>query len=76
MRFTRRGAIAAVAIPALAAVTVLTACAPPGGTGGASGAAEDTLTLGMTADVPGLSVLIQPSYQGWFADAAWDTLLI
>ncbi|MGC5170042.1 ABC transporter substrate-binding protein [Microbacterium sp. DT81.1] len=76
MRFTRRGAIAAVAIPALAAVTVLTACAPGGSTGRTSGEAGDTLTLGMTADLPGLSVLIQPSYQGWFADAVWDSLLI
>lgn len=65
------------AIPFVAAATALalTACAPAGGSGQAAGE-TDTLTLGMTADVPGLSLLIQPSYQGWFADAAWDSLLI
>ncbi|NQX12154.1 ABC transporter substrate-binding protein [Microbacteriaceae bacterium VKM Ac-2855] len=58
-----------------AAIFALSACAPGGGTSGTSGDGK-TLTLGMTADVPGLSMLIQPSYQGWFADAVWDTLLI
>lgn len=76
MRFTRRRAAVAVAVPALVAALALTACAPGGGGGSATGGAGDTLTLGMTSDIPGLSVGIQPTYQGWFADAAWDTLLI
>jgi peptide/nickel transport system substrate-binding protein len=67
---------AAVAIPALAAGLALSACAPGGGGSATGDGAKDTLVLGMTADIPGLSVAIQPSYQGWFADAAWDTLLI
>lgn len=75
MRFTRSRVLAAAAVPAVAAALVLTACAPSGGGGSADGA-KDTLTLGMTADLPGLSPTIQPSYQGWFADAAWDSLLI
>ncbi|MCJ1701812.1 ABC transporter substrate-binding protein [Rathayibacter festucae] len=74
MRSTRRRAAMALALPT-AAVLALSACAPGGGTTASSGG-DNTLTLGMTADIPGLSVLIQPSYQGWFADAAWDALLI
>ena len=66
---------AAVPLAVAATALALTACAPAGGSGQAAGE-KDTLTLGMTADLPGLSPLIQPSYQGWFADAAWDTLLI
>jgi peptide/nickel transport system substrate-binding protein len=73
MRSPRRRALAALSIPLVAAVATLTACAPGGGDAAGE---KSTLTLGMTADIPGLSVLIQPSYQGWFADAAWDTLLI
>jgi ABC-type transport system substrate-binding protein len=77
MRSTTRRTAASAAAVGLTAALMLTACAPgggPGATGGSEG--KTTLTLGMTADIPGLSVLIQPSYQGWFADAAWDTLLI
>lgn len=66
---------AAAPLVVAATALALTACAPAGGTGQAGGA-ESTLTLGMTADIPGLSPFLQPSYQGWFADAAWDTLLI
>jgi ABC-type transport system substrate-binding protein len=73
MRSPRRRALAALSIPLVAAVATLTACAPGGGDAAGE---KSTLTLGMTADIPGLSVLIQPSYQGWFADAAWDSLLI
>lgn len=75
MSFTKRHALAALAIP-LAAVTVLSACAPAGRSGSDASAEKSDLVLGMTADLPGLSVLIQPAYQGWFADAVWDTLLI
>ncbi len=67
--------LAALPLAVAAAALALTACAPAGGSGQTAGE-TDTLTLGMTADVPGLSPFIQPSYQGWFADAAWDTLLI
>lgn len=76
MRSTTRRHAASAAAVGLAAALILTACAPTGGnnTGGSEG--KTTLTLGMTADIPGLSVLIQPTYQGWFADAAWDALLI
>lgn len=73
MPINRRRRTAAVAITALTVVATLSACSPAGGSAGDS---KDTLTLGMTADIPGLSPSIQPSYQGWFADAAWDTLLI
>lgn len=74
MRFTkRRAAIAATAVAVAASLTVV-GCAPSGSSNGADGE-QSTLTLGMTADIPGLSVLIQPTYQGWFADAAWDTIL-
>ena len=73
MRSTRRRALAALSIPLIATVATLTACAP----GGAEAEGEtNSLTLGMTADLPGLSPEIQPSYQGWFADAVWDSLLI
>jgi ABC-type transport system substrate-binding protein len=72
MSFTKRRALAVMAIP-LAAVAVLSACGPAGGSG--TNAGKSDLVLGMTADIPGLSVLIQPAYQGWFADAVWDTLL-
>lgn len=68
----RHGAVAATSV-AIAASLALAGCAPSGG--GAAGGEKNTLTLGMTADVPGLSILIQPTYQGWFADAAWDALL-
>jgi ABC-type transport system substrate-binding protein len=75
MRFTRRRALSALVVPALAAGLALTACAPSGG-GGTAGGSKDALTLGMTADIPGLSMVLQPTYQGWFADAVWDSLLI
>lgn len=75
MRSPRRRALAALSIPLVAAVATLTACAPSSG-GNAAGGEKDALTLGMTADIPGLSYEIQPSYQGWFADAVWDALLI
>lgn len=75
MRSTRRRAALALAVPAALALTVLTACAPSG-TGGGNAGEGQTLTLGMTADIPGLAPDIQPSYQGWFADAVWDSLLI
>ena len=75
MRFTRRRAGAALALPVVAAGMLLTACAPGGG-GTSTDGAGDSLTLGMTADLPGLSPTLQPSYQGWFADAVWDSLLI
>ncbi|KQP56020.1 ABC transporter substrate-binding protein [Agreia sp. Leaf283] len=74
MNKTRRRAISALSISLLASAVALTGCAPGGGTSGGGGGS--TLTLGMTADLPGLGVAIQPAYQGWFADAAWDTLLI
>ena len=66
---------AAIPLAVAATALALTACAPAGGSGQSTGE-ESTLTLGMTADMPGLSPLLQPSYQGWFADAAWDALLI
>ncbi|KQW08172.1 ABC transporter substrate-binding protein [Leifsonia sp. Root4] len=72
MRITRRRVTAALAIPALATVAMLSGCAP---SSGATDGEKDTLALGMTADIPGLSFTIQPSYQGWFADAVWDTPL-
>ncbi|WP_456285343.1 ABC transporter substrate-binding protein [Microbacterium sp. JZ70] len=73
MQRTRsRTAVAAGAIAA--SVLALAACAP--GSPQTSTGEKDTLVLGMTADIPGLSPLIQPSYQGWFADAVWDSLLV
>jgi peptide/nickel transport system substrate-binding protein len=73
MRITQRRLAATAVAGVTATVLALTGCAPGGGGGNAG--EEDTLTLGMTADLPGLSPLLQPAYQGWFADAAWDTLL-
>lgn len=69
-----------VAIAAVGLMTI-TACAPSdrGGTaddGATNDVSKDLLTLGMTADLPGLNIKIQPTYQGWFADAVWDALLI
>lgn len=72
MRRDRRGKAAAIAVPILAMSLAMTACAG----GGGSSTADDKLVLGMTADIEGLSPDIQPAYQGWFADAVWDTLLI
>ena len=75
----RRGVPVAVATVVLAG---LVACAPSsnGGTtatgGSTDNGGEKAITLGMTMDIPGLSVKMQPSYQGWFADSVWDTLLI
>ncbi len=74
MRPVRRRKTAASALTAAVALAALSACAPAGQTNG--GGDTDTLRLGMTADLPGLSPEIQPSYQGWFADAVWDSLLI
>lgn len=73
----RRGVPVAIAAVGLMAIT---ACAPSDrsattGDGAPGGAAKDLLTLGMTADLPGLNVKVQPTYQGWFADAVWDALL-
>ncbi|OLT30804.1 hypothetical protein BJF79_09455 [Actinomadura sp. CNU-125] len=58
--------------------TALVALAAVGGCG--SGGAEDaggtgTLTLGMTADIPGWDPADQPRYQGWAADAVYSTLI-
>jgi peptide/nickel transport system substrate-binding protein len=73
MRGARRARAAWVA-PALALTLAVSACG--GGSAGSAGGEEsDTLTLGQTADIQGYSITLQPSYQGWFADAIWDSVL-
>ncbi|WP_165215025.1 ABC transporter substrate-binding protein [Schaalia sp. ZJ1691] len=59
----------------------MSACTSTGG-GAASGedsasgaGSSKTLTLGMTADIQGWDPSNQPGYQGWAAEAVWDTLI-
>lgn len=73
MRRTRRAQLAVTT--AAAAALALTSCSNTSTESSAAGS-KNTLTLGQTADLPGYSPAIQPSYQGWFADAIWDTPLI
>lgn len=73
MGLTRRGV---GAVPAAIVLALAAGCSGGGGGSAAGGGETDTLRLGMTADIQGYSMKIQPSYQGWFADAVWDTVLI
>lgn len=60
--------------PAVAIAAALTASACTAGADSDSGD-KSVLTLGMTADIQGWDPSNQPSYQGWSADAIWDTLV-
>src|SRR3954454_8883672 len=71
MRHTRRR-LAALAAPVGVALA-LSACAGGGSGSTSSGGSKDTLTLGMTQDIQTWTQ--QPSYQGWGADAVFDSLL-
>ena len=77
MRRTRRRALVALAAPLAIGLAALTGCTTGGQAGGSTNGAgaKDTLTLGMTADIQGWDPGVQPSYQGWSADAVWDSLL-
>lgn len=77
MRRTRGRALVALAAPLAIGLVALTGCTS-GGTGGDTGSGsdgKDLLTIGMTADIQGWDPGVQPSYQGWSADAVWDSLL-
>ena len=76
MRRTRRRALVALAAPLALSLAALTGCTSGGQAGENTGVnARDTLTLGLTADIQGWDPGVQPSYQGWSADAVWDSLL-
>ena len=77
MRRTRRRALVALAAPLAVGLVALTGCTSGGQAGGTNGSStsKDILTLGMTADIQGWDPHVQPSYQGWSADAVWDSLL-
>lgn len=77
MRRTRRRALVALAAPLAAGLVALTGCtsAGQGGDTGGASSAKEVLTLGMTADIQGWDPGVQPTYQGWSADAVWDSLL-
>jgi peptide/nickel transport system substrate-binding protein len=77
MRRTRRRALVALAAPLAVGLAALTGCSSGGQTGDTSGSSssKEILTLGMTADIQGWDPAVQPSYQGWSADAVWDSLL-
>jgi len=66
----RRAAVVAAAV-AVAVGATLSGCTSTGTGGGSS--AKGTLTLGMTADIPGWTPA-QPSYQGWPAMAVYDQI--
>jgi peptide/nickel transport system substrate-binding protein len=76
MRRTRRRALVALAAPLALSLAALTGCTS-GGQAGDTGSSDnkDLLTLAMTADIQGWDPAEQPSYQGWTAEAVWDTLL-
>lgn len=76
MRRTRRRALVALAAPLALSLAALTGCTSGAQTGENTGSGnKDVLTLGMTADIQGWDPGVQPSYQGWSADAVWDSLL-
>lgn len=76
MRRTRRRALVALAAPLALSLAALTGCTSGGQAGeNTGGSAKETLTLGLTADIQGWDPGVQPSYQGWSADAVWDSLL-
>jgi peptide/nickel transport system substrate-binding protein len=77
MRRTRRRALVALAAPLAVGLVALTGCTSGGQGGETAGASstKDVLTLGMTADIQGWDPGVQPGYQGWSADAVWDSLL-
>jgi peptide/nickel transport system substrate-binding protein len=77
MRRTRGRAFVALAVPLTLGLMALTGCTG-GAQGGGAAAGSDTkdlLTIGMTADIQGWDPAVQPGYQGWSADAVWDSLL-
>lgn len=61
-------ATALTSLAALSACTDSSSASSPGGK-------KDTLTLGMTADIPGWDVSNQPSFQGWSAEAVYQDLV-
>ncbi|MDN4609865.1 ABC transporter substrate-binding protein [Arthrobacter burdickii] len=74
----RTRAQTALMVPVTVLALALSACGGSSGTGSedqGAGTQKDTLTLGQTADIEGYNITLQPSYQGWFGDAVWDTLL-
>lgn len=73
MRRIRRTSLA-IAAPITVLALALTACTGSTQSGETRGE-KTTLTLGQTADIEGYNPALQPSYQGWMADAIFDTLL-
>ena len=76
MRCTTRPALVALTM----ATTVTTLATLSGCTGADSGTGatkgkKDTLTLGMSADIQGWDPSNQPSYQGWSADAVYQSVI-
>jgi len=73
---SRRRALVSIVTPVAIGIMALTGCTSAGQSGDAAGGTkQETLTLGMTADIQGWDPTIQPGYQGWSADAVWDSLL-
>ncbi|KQQ09682.1 ABC transporter substrate-binding protein [Rathayibacter sp. Leaf296] len=72
----RRRILVTLAIPAVASLA-LVGCSPSSGGGTAGGGENDhaKLVLGMTQDIQGWDPTAQPSYQGWGADAVYDSLV-
>ncbi|MFI1035498.1 ABC transporter substrate-binding protein [Streptomyces sp. NPDC020951] len=76
MRRTTRPAFAALTTATTVTIlAALSACTGTDSGTGAAGGKQDTLTLGMSADIQGWDPSNQPSYQGWSADAVYQSLI-
>ncbi|WP_436789666.1 ABC transporter substrate-binding protein [Yinghuangia sp. YIM S10712] len=75
MRRTKRLAhISLTVATALAALAALSGCTDTNSSSG-SGGTKDTLVLGSTADIQGWDPANQPGFQGWSADAVYQTMV-
>ena len=77
MRHRRGALVASTVLTAVVTLTAMSGCtsaSTSSSTGAAGSGSKDTLTLGMTADVT-TSYFETPSYQGWIADALYDSVL-
>ncbi|MGP2440402.1 ABC transporter substrate-binding protein [Streptomyces sp. JW3] len=75
MRRTTRLTLFALPTTMILAVGALSGCTSAGSASGGAAGQKDTLTLGMTADIQGWDPSNQPSYQGWAAEAVYQTLV-